>query len=46
MTEARLEYSTVEPTATALAAEALADRLAPAEAAEHVRSESRLAQES
>ena len=38
--------STVQPTATALAAEALADRSATAEAAEHVRSESRLAQES
>ena len=46
MTEARLEYSTVTVTATALAAEALADRSATAEAAEHVRSESRAAQAS
>ena len=38
--------STVQPTATALAAEALADRSATAEAAEHVRSESRAAQAS
>ena len=50
-TKARLEFSTVaatpstvQPTAMALAAEALADRSATAEAAGHVRSQSRAAQ--